>query len=248
MKKKKLEKELKDLLRAAPVPERMEETAGLCRGIVREYPPAGEERAGFFAYLSEVFRHERGAILGLQSMALAVSCMGMGAVSRPSSAFPTFVTLFSLSAAAVLLRGQSCRMSEMEAATRASGAQIVLARLLLSGAASLVFLTGLLCLRVWLSGNGGEIGWLILYTLVPYLSCMLLMLRRIRLCRRGVLGTGFLCSAFWCLSAVGFPGLYEISAGGVWVSATLVFGGFFAREICYIWEMGKEGKMYGVID
>lgn len=243
---------MSDLLRALPTPERMEETIGLCRAMVREYPPPGEERTGFFEYLSQVFRHEGAAILGLQALALVVSVMGIGAASLPVSALPTFVTLFSLAATAVLLRGQSCRMSEMEAATRASGAQIILARLLLSGAVSLLGLTALLCLKVWLSEGAGEIGQLILYMLVPYLSCMILMLRRIRLCRRGgreaALGIGFGCSVFWGLSARILPGLYEISAGGVWVMATLVFGVFFVREIGYIWETGKEGKMYGVID
>lgn len=57
-------------------------------------------------------------------------------------------------------------MSEIEAVTRASGAQITLAKLVLAGAANLVCITILLCMEVYLQNSYKEIGQMVLYCLV----------------------------------------------------------------------------------
>ena len=56
-------------------------------------------------------------------------------------------------------------MSEIEAVTRASGAQITLAKLVLAGAANLVCITILLCMEVYLQNSYKEIGQMVLYCL-----------------------------------------------------------------------------------
>jgi len=43
------------------------------------------------------------------------------------------------------------------------------------------------------------------------------------------------------------PWLYEASALSCWLIAFVVFGAFFIKEILFIVEMRKEGKMYGII-
>ena len=80
-----------------------------------------------------------------------------------------------------IFKSQYYGMSEIEAVTRASGAQITLAKLVLAGAANLVCITILLCMEVYLQNSYKEIGQMVLYCLVPYLVCMVALLRLIRL-------------------------------------------------------------------
>lgn len=142
-------------------------------------------------------------------------------------------------------------MSEIEAVTRASGSQIILAKLILAGAVNLVCMTVLLCLEVSLRNSSGEMGQMILYCLVPYLVCMSAMLWLARLGKKEsipVYGAATLGScAGWGLSARILPWLYETSAMGIWVIAFLVFTVFFVKEVYFIIETRKEGKIYGII-
>lgn len=253
MDEKRLKTYLRESLKETPVPRRMEETISLCRAQVREYSmPEWEERTDFLGYLSDIFRYEGLSVFGLQALALLIACLGVFSISEDVLNISFYAPMFSLAALPVLMKGQIHGMSEMEAATRASGAQIVLARLLLAGAANLVCLTLFLCLGVRFGGSYGEVGQLILHVLVPYLSCMAFMLQRIRLCKKESLRqcviAGSLACAFWGVLAEFFPWLYEFSAGGVWVCAFLIFGSFFVKELWFLWEAGKEGKMYGTID
>ena len=89
--------------------------------------------------------------------------------------------LFVLAAIPVMFRCRYYGMSEIEAVTRASGAQILLAKLVLAGAANLVCMTVLISLAVHLQNSYKELGQIILYCLVPYLVCMVSMLRLLRL-------------------------------------------------------------------
>lgn len=251
MNENKLKVYLNESLKETVTPLRIEETISLCKAQVRDYPAIRqEERTSFWGYLSDIFRYEGKSIWGLQVMALLIC--SLGALGEDLFNIPFWTPIFSLAVIPVIFRGQMHGMCEMEAATRASGAQIILAKLLLAGAANLVCLTIFLCLEVHLSNAYEEIGQLILYVLVPYLSCMVFMLQRVRVCRKKSVWqcvmAGVVSSAFWGLSAQLFPWLYELSAGGVWVTAFFVFGGFFVKEIWFIWEMRKEGKMYGIIN
>ena len=51
----------------------------------------------------------------------------------------------------------------------------------------------------------------------------------------------------WAISSRVIPWLYATSAIGFWLIAFVVFGIFFMKEVLFIVEMRKEGKMYGII-
>ena len=225
MKDKNLKGYLQQSLGEEVQPKRLEETIKLCTEIVREQEVTrAEPRTGFFHYLSDVFRFE---------------------------GIPIFMPLFVLAIMPAIFKSQYYGMSEIEAVTRASGAQITLAKLVLAGAANMLCITILLCMEVYLQNSYKEIGQMVLYCLVPYLVCMVALLRLIRLqkkqslqiCAIVMLGS-CIC---WGMSARILPWLYETSAVGVWIVTFLIFAMFFINEIHYIAEMRKEGKMYGIV-
>ena len=140
---------------------------------------------------------------------------------------------------------------EIEAVTRASGAQIMLAKLVLAGSANLVCITIVLCLEMSIQSDCGELGQMVLYCLVPYLVCMTGMLRLVRLQRKESIWT---CAVImlgscvcWAISSRVIPWLYATSAASFWLIAFVVFGIFFVKEVLFIVEMRKEGKIYGII-
>ena len=210
-----------------------------------------EPRTSFFHYLSDVFRFEGIPIFGLQAVTLFFVCLTIASVADIPQNIPVFMPLFVLAAMPVLFKSQLYRMSEIEAVTRASGAQIMLAKLVLAGSANLVCITIVLCLEVSLQSDCGELGQMVLYCLVPYLVCMTGMLRLVRLQRKESIWT---CAVVmlgscvcWAISSRVIPWLYATSAIGFWLVAFVVFGMFFAKEVLFIVEMRKEGKMYGII-
>lgn len=252
MKDKELKEYLRQSLKQEVQSERMEETITLCMEVMREQKADEKEpRTGFFQYLSDVFRFEGMSILGLQAITLFLVCMTISAIADVPKYIPVFMPLFVLALMPVFFKSQFYGMSEMEAATRASGAQIILAKLILAGAANLVCMTVLLCFEISLQHSCKEIGQMVLYCLVPYLVCMTAMLRLTRLCRKesiaiyGVLMLG--SCVCWGMSAKILPWLYETSAIGIWGMALLVFAVFFGKEIYFVIEMRKEGKIYGII-
>lgn len=234
-------------------PRKREETAAVCIEIMRRQGEYGEEgRTGFWQFLSDVFRFEGLAIFGLQAGVLFVICLQVGFMDNVSHYIPVFTPLFALAVMPVLFRSQFYRMGEMEAVTRASGVEIILAKLILAGAANLICITVLLCLVMHLQDSRENMGQMILYGLVPYLVCMSVILRLIRLRRKERIPV---CAAAmagscvgWGLTAKALPWLYETSAAGIWIVFFVVFAGFFGKELCCIWEMKREGKLYGIID
>ena len=73
-------------------------------------------------------------------------------------AIVVFIPLFILAVMPVLFKSQFYGMSEIEAVTRASGAQIMLAKLVLAGSANLVCITIVLCLEMSIQSDCGELG------------------------------------------------------------------------------------------
>ena len=233
-------------------PQRMEETVRLCIEITREQIASPEEpRLGFFGYLSDIFRFDGISILGLQAVTLFFTCLIIYTVLDIPENIPIFMPLFILAAMPVLFRGQYYGTSEIEAATRTSGAQIVLAKLILAGAANLICITVILCLEVYLQNSCSGLGQMILYCLVPYLMCMIILLRSIRLKKKDSIPFCIVVMlsscVFWGGLARAFPWLYQTSAIGAWIIAVLLFTIFYIKEVCFIVEMRKEGKMYGII-
>lgn len=234
---------------------RLEETVRLCIGVMRKQREAEklqeEQRTGFAQYLSDVFRYDGMPVLALHAAVLFLICMILSTAVNNPGYIPVFMPLFVLSAMPAMFRCQYYGMSEIEAATRASGAQIILAKLILAGAVNLVCITILISFEVYLQSSCKEIGRMILYCLVPYLVCMACVLRLIRLCRKEnmQISTVFVLSScmLWGVLAKTMPWLYETSALGVWLAAFLFFAAFFIKEIYFIITMRKEGKMYGII-
>lgn len=232
------------------------ETVVRCREVMRRYGVGGEEeRTGFWQFLSDVFRFEGLSIFGLQAGILFPICIWLGTIEHiidnVSYYIPAFTPLFALAVIPPLLRSQFYRMGEMEAVTRASGAEILLAKLILAGAANLIGITAVLCLAMYARQSGGGLGRMILYGLVPYLVCMTTILRLIRLRKKERLpvcavATTVFC-VVWLLSASRMPQMYETSATGVWILLFLTFAGFFGREIRLMIERKREGNGYGII-
>ncbi|MBD5544397.1 MAG: hypothetical protein HDR01_09215 [Lachnospiraceae bacterium] len=252
MKDKELKEYLRQSLQQEMQPERMKETIALCLEMMREQKADEKEpRTGFLQYLSDVFRFEGMSVWGLQAITLFLVCMTISAIADVPEYIPVFMPLFVLALMPVFFKSHFYGMSEIEAATRASGAQIILAKLILAGAANLVCMTALIWFEISLQHSCKEIGQMVLYCLVPYLVCMTAMLRLLRLFRKeniAVYGTFMLSScAFWGMSAKILPWLYETSAIGLWGMAFLVFAVFFGKEIYFVIEMRKEGNMYGII-
>ena len=228
------------------------ETVSLCRGIVlSQSKMQEEERTGFFQYLSDVFRFDGFLILGLQAAVLLLVCLNISFLIKTPSLVPVFMPLFVLAILPVLFRSSRYNLAELEASTRASGAQIALARLVLAGGANLVCLTFLIWLEICLKASPVHTGQLILFAVLPHLICMSVLLRGIRLqkykkMQSCVLEMSAFCLGFGIAPKV-LPELYEVSSIGLWIAAFLTFGAFFLREIIYIIDRRKRGKMYGII-
>ena len=210
-----------------------------------------QPRLGFWPFLSGVFRFAWRPMAFFRAPALLLAgLLVCGAPGEPKY-LPVYMPLFILAAVPTLFQGQYFGASELEAATRSSGAQIVLAKLLLSGAADLVSMTVLLCLELCLGGGAPDLGRMILYCLVPYLVSMTAVLYLIRSGRKDAMALAVTASLgsclFWRVCAHGAPGLYQLSAVGAWIAAFGVFSAFFAREIWFILKAEKEGKMYGAV-
>lgn len=231
--------------------QKMQETIGLCVAQMRRQETECEERTGFWTYLSDIFRLEGLSIWGLQIAVLAASSFGIILLKQLPAVLPMFMPLFGLALVPVLYRSRVCGMCEMEAATRASGAEIVLAKLILAGASQLLCMTILLWLKITVSGNSDQIVQMILYVIVPFLVCVVWLLRNIRMCRTGsmtlYISLSFVSCGAWGFSARVLPWLYETSATGLWMAGFVVFAVFFIREIGFIMQVRKEGKMYGAI-
>ena len=204
--------------------QKMEETIAECRRITRENATASRPRSSFLDFLSEVLRMNGKIILGGQMFTLVIICLIIQMVSDYPKLIPVFIPFFILAALPVLFRAEINHMSEIELATRNSYAQLLLARLILIGAADII------CF--------------------PYMLCTAAMLRMIRSGKGRIISSAMVAltaSFLWGIIAFAIPGLYVGSAVGVWMICFIVFGVFFIREMEYLISYVKEGKIYGVV-
>ncbi len=257
MNKRELKKRLKDYsdqtINEYIMPVQMEKTSGICIAVMRRQADnATELRQNFWGFLSDVFHFEGKSLLLPQLLVLLVTCHVAYTYSMSAYALPSWMPLFILVVMPTFFRGQYCRVSEVEAATRTSGAQLALARLILAGGGALVCLTFLLALEVWLQRSFENLGRVILYCLVPYLTCMTTMLALIRRRRKDgaplCMAIALVSIFFWRWSARLLPWLYEASALGIWIAAVLFYSWLLAKEITYIIHANKEVNMYGIVD
>ena len=252
MKDSNLEKDLYHLLGQKMQPRRLEETIKYCTEIMQNQTVNREEpRTTFLQYLSDVLRFEGMPIVITQAVALFFVCVTIAGTASIPQDIPVFIPLFVLAVMPVIFKSQMYGMSEIEAVTRASGAQIMLAKLVLAGTANLICITIVLLLEVSIKKCNTGLGQMVMYCLVPYLICMIGMLRMVRLQRSEGIWKGTIVmlgfSFGFAVSLRILPWLYEASALSCWLIAFVVFGVFFIKEILFIVEMRKEGKMYGII-
>ncbi|WP_312941672.1 hypothetical protein [Oscillibacter sp.] len=246
--------EIKIALGKGPEPKRLIETQQLCVDMLSLQPLSNtvvEKRTNFWQFLSNIIQHIGWRLWGLQGVVLLLVCAGIYSIPNTPKIIPFFMPLFILACLPSLYQNRTFGMCEIEAATMASGAQIMLAKLVLAGAGDMICLTLTLALTVRTAEYDVNIVQLIMYALVPFWGCMVTTLWSIRTCKThaiqiGVsacLGAGIFagCTAHW------MPQLYELSAIGIWFAAFIIFSGFFIKEIFLLMEMRKEGKMYGII-
>ena len=249
MSDKDLEEALRRWLGREAVPERLEETVGLCGRMARAQ--AAAPGMPFWSFLADIFRLEGPSILLAQGAALLLAGLILWGAPGDLRVIPVYTPLLVLAAVPALFRGQHFGTGELEAVTYASGAQLALAKLILSGAAELVGMTLLLWLEVRLTGGSRGLGCMILYCLVPYLVCMTVLLQLLRRGGSGGLPLGIVTALgsclFWRGSSYAVPGLYELSAVGVWIGAFAVSTAFFTREVWLMVKADKEGRMYGAV-
>ena len=77
------------------------------------------------------------------------------------------------------------------------------------------------------------------------------MLRLVRLQRKESVPMGVAVMigscVCWAVTSRVIPWIYTTSAIGFWMTAFFLFGMFFFKEVLFIVEMRKEGKIYGII-
>ena len=230
--------------------QKMEETIAECRRITRENAVASRPRSSFLDFLSEVLRMNGKIILGGQMVTLVIICLIIQMVSDYPKLIPVFIPFFILAALPVLFRAEINHMSEIELATRNSYAQLLLARLIIIGAADIICFTLLLAVEICCFRSGLGLLNLILYVFVPYMLCVTAMLRMIRSGKGKIISSAMVAltaSFLWGITAFAIPGLYVGSAVGVWMICFIVFGVFFIREMEYLISYVKEGKIYGFV-
>lgn len=117
----------------------------------------------------------------LHAVTLVFVCFIMYVTAGTLEDIPVFILLFVLAVMQTVFKAKYYEMSEIEATTRFSSAQIMLAKLILSGAVNLLCMMVLLSFEVCRKNSGRKLGQMILYCLVPYLTCTTVMLRMIQL-------------------------------------------------------------------
>lgn len=244
--------ELREALSKGPAPQRLLETQQMCIALLNEQKAdLTEERTGFWTFLADVFRHIDLRLWGMQILILIFVCAGVLSVPNVPNTIPLFTPLFILASIPSLFRNQIYGMCEIEAATRASTAQIILAKLVLVGAADLVSLSITLALASVAVNFSTNMVQLILFAVVPFLACMTVTLGCIRKCKRNALQMSIIVCLGTSIFAGGLahwvPRIYELSALGLWIVAFMIFSCFFVREIYLLIAARKDGKIYGII-
>ena len=100
-----------------------------------------EERTTFWQFLSDVMRHTGWRLWVLQGIVLLLVCAGIFSIPDTPNIIPVFMPLFILACLPSFYESSAFGMREIEAVTRASSAQIILAKLVIAGASEIICLT-----------------------------------------------------------------------------------------------------------
>ena len=136
------------------------------------------ERGGVYHGKQSIFNSRRSSCGDGSFKILRIICLIIQMVSDYPKLIPVFIPFFILAAIPVLFRAEINHMSEIELATRNSYAQLLLARLIIIGAADIICFTVLLAVEICCFRSGLGLLNLILYVFVPYMLCVTAMLVR----------------------------------------------------------------------
>lgn len=247
-------RELHIMLQKSISPKRLQETQKMCSAVVEEQMRLNlipEERTTFWQFLSDVMRHTGWRLWVLQGIVLLLVCAGIFSIPDTPNIIPVFMPLFILACLPSFYESSAFGMREIEAVTRASNAQTILAKLVLAGASEIICLTIICWIAILTAVYPTTLIQLILYVVVPFLGCLILTLWSMRTRERyamqfsvvSCLGISALAGAL----AHWLPVLYDISTLGIWFVFFLVFLGFFTKELFFLIKTWKEGKLYGII-
>ena len=246
--------ELQSMLKNGPVPTRSEETKQVCRTMLNQQMRLNlipEERTSFWQFLSDVMQYSGLRLWLPQGLVLLFICSGILSGNTTPYSISIFIPLLILASLPSFFQSRSCGMCELEAATRASGAQIMIAKLILAGAAQIICLTVICALTVTTAESPLSLIQIIMYAVVPFLACIILTLWSIRTREHRALQFSVISclgiSAFAGALAHWMPSIYDISAIGFWMITFVLFSEFFAQELFSLIKAWKEGRMYGVI-
>lgn len=246
--------ELHSILQSDVHPKRLQETQQMCMDLIEEqikFNLIPEERTNFWQFLSDVMWYTGRRLWIAQGIVLLLVCACVFSVPNTPKIIPMFMPLFILACLPSFCQSTTFGMNEIEASTRASGAQIIIAKLVLAGAAEIVIATIICGLTLFTAEYPITLIQIILYVIVPFLGCMVITLWSMRTQERyaiqfaivACLGT----SAFAGALAHWTPALYDLSALGIWTVTFVVFAGFFIRELSLLIKTWKEGRIYGII-
>lgn len=245
---------LSAILQSDVIPKRLQETQQMCTALLDEQIKLNlipEERTTFWQFLSAVMRYTGWRLWVAQGIILLLVCACVFSIPNTPKIIPIFMPLFILACLPSFYQSATFGMSEIEAATRASGAQIILAKLVLAGAAEIVITTIICGLTFFTAEYPVTLIQIILYVIVPFLGCLILTLWSMRTREQYAMQIGIVAclgtSAFAGALAHWLPALYDFSALGIWMITFVVFAGFFIRELSLLIKTWKEGKMYGII-
>lgn len=246
--------ELQSILQKGPMPKRLKETQRICDKILNRQMKLNlvpEERTNFWQFLSDVMRYIGWRLWLAQGIVLLFICSGCFSIHNTANAISMFIPLLILACLPSFYQSRTFGMGEIEAVTRASGAQIILAKLILAGAAQIICLTVICWLVTIVAESSVTLIQIIMYVIVPFLGCLILTLWNMRTRERyAIQFSAISClgvSAFAGTLAHWFPVIYDISAIGVWFITFVLFMGFFTKELSLLIKTWKEGKMYGII-
>lgn len=234
--------------------KRLKETQQMCSALLEEQMNLElipEERTNFWRFLSEVMRYTGWHLWATQGILMLLVCAGIFSAPESPQMIPIFMPLFVLACLPSFYQSAAFGMREIEAATRASSAQIILAKLVLAGASQIICLTVICWLAIFTAEYPVSLIQLILYVAVPFLACLIFTLWSMRTRERYAMQFSILSclgsSLFAGILAHWIPELYEISALGVWIITFVIFAGFFIKELSLLIKTWKEGKIYGTV-
>lgn len=247
-------RELHSILQSDVAPKRLRETQKMCTDLLEKQMKLNlvpEERTSFWQFLSDIIRHTGLRLWVSQGIIFLLVCACIFSIPNTPKIIPMFMPVFVMACLPSFYQSNTFGMDEIEAATRASSAQIILAKLVLAGAAEIIIATVICGFALFTAEYPVTLIQIILYVIVPLLGCLLLTLWSMRTRERyamqfsivACLGT----SAFAGVLAHWFPTVYDISALGIWMITFVVFAGFFIRELALLIKTWKEGKIYGII-